>query len=130
MPPSARHLSFRGASLSAILFELVADAAEALDRDHEATRTLLRQAVTLLQSNAARCGVTERAPAKAAFAPRQAKRVASHIDSNLHRNLPLSELADVARLSNSYFSRAFKGTSGGHRTPSSFAGVWSGPGGK
>jgi AraC-like DNA-binding protein len=62
--------------------------------------------------------VTECALAKAAFAPWQAKRVASHIDNNLHRTLLVSELASVARLSDSYFSRAFKVTFG--QTPHAF----------
>jgi AraC-like DNA-binding protein len=89
-----------------------------LDHDREAARTFLCQAVTLLRSSAARRGVTARVPAKAAFAPWQAKRVASHIDDNLDRSLPVTELANVTRLSNSYFSRAFKGTFG--QTPHAF----------
>ncbi len=97
-----------GASLSAILSKLLADAAEALDYDHEVARTLLQRAATLLQPSTGRHGLT----ARAALAPWQAKRVASHIDNNLDRSLPLSELANVTRLSSSYFSRAFKGTFG------------------
>ncbi len=89
-----------------------------MDDDREAARTLLRRAATLLQSNAARSGLTARAPAKAAFAPWQAKRVASHIDNNFDRQLPVSELAKLTRLSNSYFSRAFKGSFG--QTPHAF----------
>ncbi len=94
------------------IIELLAGAAEALDYDHEAARTLLLQAVILLQPSAARRGFTAGAVAQAALAPWKAKRVASHIDNNLDRPLPLSELAGVAQLSNSYFSRAFKGTFG------------------
>jgi AraC-like DNA-binding protein len=112
------YVSSAGASLSAILSKLVADAAEVLDYDREATRTLLRRAATLLQSSAARSGLTARAPAQAAFAPWQAKRIASHIDNNFDRPLRVSELAKLTRLSNSYFSRAFKGTFG--QTPHAF----------
>jgi AraC-like DNA-binding protein len=104
--------------LSAILSKLVALAVEALDHDREAARTFLCQAVTLLQSSAARRAVPSRAPAKAAFAPWQAKRVASHIDNNLDRSLPVTELANLTRLSSSHFSRAFKGTFG--QTPHAF----------
>jgi AraC family transcriptional regulator len=59
-----------------------------------------------------------RTRARAALAQWQAKRVASHIDDNLDRSLPLKELARVTQLSNSYFSRAFKGTFG--QTPHAF----------
>jgi AraC family transcriptional regulator len=114
--PAARdfeHLRSESASLSASLSKLLADAVEALDRDQEVTRTLLRQATMLLQSATARRELTGAlTPARAALAPWQAKRIASHIDSNLDRSLPLSELANVTGLSNSYFSRAFKGTFG------------------
>jgi AraC family transcriptional regulator len=107
-----QHIPSAGASLSSILSKLVADAAEALDHDHEVARTLLRRAVILLQPSAARRGLTAGPVAQAALAPWKANRVMSHIDDNLDRSLPLSELARVARLSNSYFSRAFKGTFG------------------
>ncbi len=107
-----------GASISAIISKLVADAAHALDHDHEVARALLRQAVTLLQSGAARRGLTARTAAQAVLSPWKAKRVMSHIDNNLARHLPLSELANVTQLSNSYFSRAFKGTFG--RPPHAF----------
>jgi AraC-like DNA-binding protein len=101
-----------GASISAILSKLLADAARALDHDHEVARALLRQAVILLQPGAARRGLTARTAAQAALSPWKAKRVMSHIDNNLARPLPVSELANVTQLSNSYFSRAFKGTFG------------------
>ena len=105
-------------SLSDILTELVVDATMALDRDHEAARALLRRAATLLQSGATSDGLARRTPAQAGLAPWQARRVASHIDDNLDGSLPLSELAELARLSNGYFSRAFKGTFG--QTPHAF----------
>jgi AraC family transcriptional regulator len=107
-----------GVSLSAILFKLVADAAEALDNDHEAARTLLQQAATLLQSGTARHGRTARAPTQVALAPWKAGRVAAYIEDNLDRSLPVAELARVAGLSDSYFWRAFKGAFG--QTPHAF----------
>jgi AraC family transcriptional regulator len=107
-----------GVSLSAILFKLVADAAEALDYDHEAARALLRRAATLLQSGAARRRRTARAPTQVALAPWKAGRVATHIEENLDRSLPVAELARVAGLSDSYFWRAFKGAFG--QTPHAF----------
>jgi AraC family transcriptional regulator len=105
-------------SLSSVLVSFIADAVAALDYDHDVARRLLRRAAALLQSNVARRGLTMRARAKAALAPWQAKRVASHIKCNLDRPLLLDELASVVQLSNSYFSRAFKGTFG--QTPHAY----------
>lgn len=106
------------ASLSAVLLTLITDADEALDYDREAARIHIQWAAALLQSRTARHGLTMRAPARAALAPWQATRVVNHIEVNLDRSLPLRELARVVRLSNSYFSRAFKGTFG--RSPHAF----------
>src|SRR5689334_7012448 len=55
---------------------------------------------------------TAAAPARAALAPWQARRVAAHIDAHLAHDLRLTDLAAIARLSSSYFSRAFKGSFG------------------
>jgi AraC-like DNA-binding protein len=49
---------------------------------------------------------------RAVLAPWQAHRVVAHIDANLSQNLRLTDLAAIARLSSSYFSRAFKGSFG------------------
>jgi AraC family transcriptional regulator len=94
------------------LTKLIADAADALDCDKESTRALLRQAVTLLQPDDDRqqCAVTHASSARSTLAPWQAKRVADHINAHLDGPLPVCELAEMARLSNSYFSRAFKST--------------------
>jgi AraC-like DNA-binding protein len=111
-------ISSAGASLSVVLFELITEATAALNSDHEAARTLLRRAASLLQSGDARRWRPAPTPAQAALAPWLAKRVANHIGENLDRSLPLSELARVAQLSESYFTRAFKGTFG--QTPHAF----------
>ena len=107
-PASPLHME----PLSIVLSKLLDAAAKALDVDHEQSRALLRRASTLLQSGAEPCDLTARAPARAALAPWLAKRVERHIDDNLERSLRLGELAKVAGLSNSYFSRAFKGAFG------------------
>jgi AraC family transcriptional regulator len=117
-PPRFAAEPSAGESLSALLFKLLTDAAAALDYDHEQSRALLLRATTLLQSRAGRRGLTARAPAQAALAPWQAKRIASHIEDHLDGSLSLGELAKVAGLSSSYFSRAFKGAFG--RTPHAF----------
>jgi AraC-like DNA-binding protein len=46
------------------------------------------------------------------LAPWQAKRVRAFIDANLDQTLTVQQLADVARLSVSYFFRAFRGSFG------------------
>ncbi len=55
---------------------------------------------------------------QASLAPWRAKRIAEHIEANLAGALPLSELARIAQLSASHFSRAFKGAFG--QTPHAF----------
>jgi AraC family transcriptional regulator len=102
-PPPARE------PLCSALSKLLDAAAHALDVDPEQSRSLLRRAATLLRSSAASPDPGARTPAGTALAPRLARRVARHIDENLDRSLPLGELASLAGLSNSYFSRAFKG---------------------
>jgi len=99
------------AFLPVLLAKLIADAADALDRDKESTRDLLRQATTLLQSDVNRLqSAAANSSARSTLAPWKAKRVTDHINANLDRPLPLGELAELVRLSNSYFSRAFKRT--------------------
>jgi AraC family transcriptional regulator len=106
-------------ALSATLFKLIAEATEVLDDDRKAARILLERAASLL-----RCGAPGRplndlgARRRAVLAPWQAKRVAAYIEANLDRPLPLAELAGIAKLSSSYFSRAFKGAFG--KTPHTF----------
>ncbi len=99
------------AVLPALLVKLIVDAAEALDCDKEATRALLRQAVTLLQRDSDRDQpVAARSLVRATLVPWKAKRVTDYINANLDRSLRLCELAEMVRLSNGYFSRAFKRT--------------------
>jgi len=116
--PDIEYALSAGVPPSAILFKLVTDVAEVLDSEYEPLRALLRQAAALLRSGAARRRLTERGPARAALAKWKAKRVASHINDNLDKYLPLGELARFAGLSNSHFSRAFKGAFG--KTPHAF----------
>ncbi len=95
-----------------LLTRLIAGAADSLEYDQVSARTLLQQAIAILQ----RCNPVTDAVAPAVrlsfLAPWQAKRVAEYISAHLHRPIALRELAEMARLSNSHFSRAFKGTFG------------------
>ena len=108
-----------GGAMSATLIRLIVDATQVLDEDRHAARTLLERAVTLLKYGASEEErKTRAAPNQAALTPWQAKRVTRHIEANLDRPLPIDELAGIAKLSNSYFSRAFKGAFG--ETPHAF----------
>ena len=100
----------------ATLLKLIVDAAEALDDDRDVARVLLRRVATMLRSGPR--GPKARPAAGPALAPWQAKRVVSHINDNLDRTLRLGELARVAGLSSSHFSRAFKGAF--EQTPHAF----------
>jgi AraC family transcriptional regulator len=102
-----------------MLARLVAQASEALDDDREAARTLLLQAALLLRSSDLPPSYPEARKAfRPVLAPWQVRRVTDHIEANLETSLPLRELASIARLSPSYFSRAFKGAAG--QTPHAF----------
>jgi AraC family transcriptional regulator len=103
-------------STTAILAKLVADASDALDDDREVARTLLLRATLLLRTGDFQPEARRRF--RPVLAPWQMRRVIDHIEANLDTSLPLHELASIARLSTSYFSRAFKGASG--QTPHAF----------
>ena len=106
-------------STTSILARLVADAADALDDDREAARTLLLRASLLLRSSDWPSNHLEaRRPCRPVLAPWQMRRVTEHIEANLHTSLPVPELASIIRRSPSYFSRAFKGACG--QTPHAF----------
>jgi AraC-like DNA-binding protein len=49
---------------------------------------------------------------KGGLAPWQVRRLGSYIDENLHAELSIGELASIARLSRSHFSRAFRDSFG------------------
>lgn len=91
------------------LSRLLTEAVSALDRDHQRVRRNLFQAVALLEG---RHDPVEVLREGAGLAPWQAKRVADHIARQLDGVIRIGELADIAKLSTSYFSRAFKVTFG------------------
>jgi len=93
--------------------KLIADAADTLKYDRASAIILLRQAVALLQSGGGtKTAVEALAPHRPALAPWQVKRVNDYIHAHLDGPIALRELAGVARLSCSHFSRAFKGAFG------------------
>jgi AraC-like DNA-binding protein len=94
------------------LAKLIANAVDALDSDQDSTRSLLRQAIAMLQPGPPAIPSVPPTERQSVLAPWQAKRVAEHIAAHLDRPIGLRELAAVARLSYSHFSRAFKGAFG------------------
>ena len=101
------------------LVQLLECARRNLEADREAARASLARASCLLQIEVERrtVGGAERAP-QGSLAGWQVKRVKAHIDAHLEEPLHVSELADVAQRSSSYFCRAFKRTIG--RTPHAY----------
>src|SRR5690349_23531088 len=92
-----------------ILTRLISGAVDALDCDRASTRMLLQQAIAILQRVDSAKPSIEPALRPTSLAPWQAKRVAGYITAHLDRPIALRELAEVAHLSCSHFSRAFKG---------------------
>lgn len=95
-------------AVASLLAPLVGEAAAIPDEDRDAARSKPGRVVAILQADADRTRPIARQTALGGLAPWQARRAALHIDAHLERRLALSELAAVAGLSASYFSRAFK----------------------
>ncbi|MDE1146006.1 MAG: AraC family transcriptional regulator [Azospirillaceae bacterium] len=122
--------------VAAIVVKLLDDAGDILDRDRDAARARIAQAVAFLRQEGLRDGRSVRprviratdispapargvaaagdppAPARGGLAPWQMRRVVGHIDANLGGTIRMDDCADVARLSTRYFSRAFKSSFG------------------
>jgi transcriptional regulator GlxA family with amidase domain len=105
--------------LSVIAAQLTEAACRARSGDRDATRAHIAHAVALLG------GMPRRNPrgvpllskvdpqvVRGGLPAWQARRVVSHVDTNLSRRLPVQELARLLGLSASHFCRAFKCTFG------------------
>ena len=101
-----------------ILGRLLTEAFEALDHDQDSARTSLTRAVALLEARRSPPTDRREAGALTPLAPWQAKKALAHIDDHLASPIRIGDLAGLARLSKSYFSRAFKTTFG--RSPQRF----------
>ncbi len=104
-PPLAVPISSTAAAETFNLARAVIDAAAHLDARTPEIRTLLRRARFLLQGQPAQV-------LRPRLAPWQLRRVTDHVETHLAETLRVSDLARQARLSASYFSRAFKDTVG------------------
>lgn len=90
---------------------LIAAASAALDSDRDTARACIAKAAALLQKSP-RSRQTSAAPRRGGLAPWQAKRVESYVADNLGGRIRTTDLAEVAQLSASHFTRAFKETFG------------------
>jgi AraC family transcriptional regulator len=94
--------------VSTLVAELLAIATEALDRDRETARRCIAHAAAVVERIGRRPQPGECATSQGGLAPWQVRRVRTYIDANLSARITLNELSEVARLSTSHFSRAFK----------------------
>lgn len=99
-----------------VLLRLLRDAGGHVGRDTFAARACLDRATALIESERCRieCSfLSLGAPdGRQLLAPWQVKRFTAYVNDNLDRPIRIYELAKVARLTGSYFSRAFKATFG------------------
>jgi len=107
--------------LLTVVSELIETLADALSKDRETARECVRHASEALLSCArdaeesvddASIATNERRMYRGGLAPWQVRSVTTYIDANLSAPLSCEELARLARLSVSYFARAFKCTFG------------------
>jgi transcriptional regulator GlxA family with amidase domain len=90
------------------VLEMLGAARRAFDTDPREARDLVDQAAVLLRPLSLAPSVGGEKSASGGLAPWQVRKVARHVAENLDRPINNSELAALARLSASYFGRAFK----------------------
>jgi AraC-like DNA-binding protein len=93
---------------------LIDAASAALDSDRDAARACIAKAAALLKTGAPRTRWRDTGPdlQRGGLAPWQARRVASYVADHLGTRIRTTDLAEVAQLSASHFTRAFKETFG------------------
>jgi AraC-like DNA-binding protein len=102
-------VTFDSATLPTVIADLLAGARAAARQDRVAAEQRLRQAMDLIQDEARRLfdDTAPPTPARGGLAAWQKRRIDAHIAANLHGALKVSDLATLAKLSASYFSKAF-----------------------
>ena len=93
---------------------LIDAASAALDSDRDTARACIAKAAALLKNGAPRTRWRDTGPElqRGGLAPWQARRVASYVADHLGTRIRTTDLAEVAQLSASHFTRAFKETFG------------------
>jgi AraC-like DNA-binding protein len=106
-------------NLSIVAAQLVEAACHARAGNCENAEAHIAHAIALLQGKPAPdSGVTralpveERPPLRGSLMAWQRRRLIAHVDANLGRRIPVSELAGILHLSSSHFHRAFKSAFG------------------
>jgi AraC family transcriptional regulator len=99
-----------------MLAGLIAAAGAALDSDRDVARAYIEKAAALLEKDDTQERWQDHARAarhqRGGLAPWQARRVKEYVANNLGGRIRTTDLADIAQLSASHFTRAFKETFG------------------
>jgi AraC family transcriptional regulator len=100
----------------AVLLQLLRSAVDIIDADHEVARSYIDRAVVLLEREVSLQRQTRPQPAsrkgRNTLAQWQVNRVSDYLEKNLNGPIQIRDLAALTRLTESYFSRAFKGSFG------------------
>jgi AraC family transcriptional regulator len=93
---------------------LIEAASAAIDSDRDTARACIAKAAALLKTGSPRTRWRDTGPElqRGGLAPWQARRVASYVAEHLGARIRTTDLAAVAQLSASHFTRAFKETFG------------------
>ena len=107
-------LSSTSADSNDMLASLLTTATVALDTDCRAAKRCIQRAAVLLGIDLGPGGdrAAERSYLRGGLAPWQAKRLIAHIEGKLDSRIRVTDLADLVRLSESHFFRAFRKTFG------------------
>jgi AraC-like DNA-binding protein len=108
--------------VASILIELLGSAESALARDSAKARQLISKATAILiaelDGRREAAATSPPPPRQSALSPWQKRRVLEHIDRSLDGPIKIDDLASIARLSASYFARAFRADFG--RSPHAY----------
>jgi len=104
-PETGRHVDSRAHHET--LADLIAAAGAALDTDRDHAKACIAKAAALLERAHPPAGAP---PQRGGLAPWQTRRVVEYVASHLGRRIRTTDLAEVAQLSASHFTRAFKET--------------------
>lgn len=112
-PTAAADFAQLGHVVTDVLLKLLSAAGEAVERDKKTARACIDRASALLESHR-ESPSDPRAETQGLqpLTPWQHRRVMEFIEENLDRPIRIVELARVARLTSSYFSRCFRGSTG------------------
>jgi AraC family transcriptional regulator len=94
--------------LASSVLSLLQNATTAVERDREAAKIFIAKASTLLQVEVARSDAPEVNAASGGLAPWKIRRLKAYIEENLAQPIRVTDLSEIAGLSATHFSRAFR----------------------